>query len=268
MSNDYASLVLLTYKRPDFTDRTLTSLKAAKNHTPYELIVVDDGSRDGNWPMLLSALREREISSLVVNAGENMGVGVGINRGFMLGRGKYLVKLDADLLFKPGWLDAGAELLEAREDIATVGFFDYLNYVPGDTRFNHLEPIMVNGVQKGWIVDDYVGSAFMLRRRDYLKFGVENVRYNDWEDAHPQLTGEPRFVGFEEGSAAFAEDVAWKRKMTDLGFKHAITAPDYIHNFGFGVGNSTVVPSLDAEGKAVVQTISQQPLVFPGGARA
>lgn len=259
MSNDYASLVLLTYKRPDFTDRTLTSLKAAKNHTPYELIVVDDGSRDGNWPMLLSALREREISSLVVNAGENMGVGTGINRGFQIATGKYLVKLDADLLYEDGWLDAGVALLEADPGIATVGFFDYHNYVANDPRFNKVGPVVREGQTIGHYVDDYVGSAFMLRRWDFLTFGI---------DVLDPAAKESFWRGFPVGSAAFAEDVEWKQYMTKNGKRHAITDRDFIHNFGFGVGNSTVVPSLDAEGKAVVQTISQQPLVFPGGARA
>lgn len=266
-TNDFASLVLLTYHRPDYTERTLESLFAAKNQTPFELIVIDDGSRDANWTRLVQLLRERSLSFLGVNAGENLGVGVGINRGFGIARGRWLVKLDADLAFRDGWIDAGVELLERRSDIATVGFFDYHTYVPNDPRFNRMAPVLLDGVAKGWIVDDYVGSAFMLRRRDYLVHGIVDEEGVIEDGGMVGISHTPIWRGFEEGSAAFAEDVAWKKQMTDLGFQHAITAEDYISNYGFGVGNSTVVPALNPDGSAQVQKIANKPLLF-GGARA
>jgi glycosyltransferase involved in cell wall biosynthesis len=48
MDRNFASLVVLSYKRPEMLKRSLESLKANTN-VPYELIVVDDGSRDECW---------------------------------------------------------------------------------------------------------------------------------------------------------------------------------------------------------------------------
>lgn len=243
----FASLVVLSYKRPDLLDESLESLLKSAGRTPYEIIVVDDGSRDACWPLLQQLVRRQLISSLVINAGDNMGVGVGMNRGFALARGEWVVKLDADLLYTPGWLDEGVKLL-ANPQVAVAGFFDYRHYTADDTRFNRIGEIRNEaGELIGYEVDDFVSSSFMLRRADWLRFGVQD---GIWR-------------GFEEGSAAFAEDVAWKKKMQAAGFKLAITATDWQTNIGFGLGLSTVVTP-DAAGQPQVTPV-HGPLVFNQG---
>ncbi len=127
---NFASLVVLSYKRPDFLRRSLTSLgDKYAGKTPYEIIVVDDGSPE-NWEYLHQLMRLRLISSVVTNAGCNLGVGASMNRGFSVARGKWIVKLDADLEYRTGWLDAGILILEWFKDVGCVGFFDYNNTTP------------------------------------------------------------------------------------------------------------------------------------------
>jgi hypothetical protein len=96
-------------------------------------------------------------------------------------------------------------------------------------------------------VDDFVSSAFMIRRDDWLTHGVIDGKWR----------------GFEEGSAAFAEDVEWKKRMQAAGYLCAITTPDTMVNTGFGLGSSTVVVA-DDEGQPVVQAISSEPVLFGG----
>lgn len=257
---EYASLVLLSYRRPDFLEQSLRSLHQASNETPFELIVVDDGSRDACWPFLFQTLRQYELSTLVLNAGSNLGVGVGMNRGFALARGKWVAKLDADLEYQPGWLDAAVAVLERFPRVAVVGFFDYRHYNAADTRFNRLAPLAADGRTYGYVVDDFVGSGFLMRRADWLRYGVAGVDFQSVTNPVPNSL-QVAFVGFEEGSAAFAEDVAWKHKMQALGGQLAILDQDYVTNFGFGLGNSTVVVA-DEAGQPQVEKIHTQPLLF------
>jgi len=236
MTGQFASLVVLSYRRFQMLQRSLLSLKENTQGIPYELIVVDDGSRDACWPFLMQALRGQEISTLILNGGLNMGVGEGIFRGFAIAQGDYLVKLDADLLYRPGWLEAGVAILEAYSDVGMVGFFDYNHYVPGDARFEILDYGNTRGQQCAFVTD-FVGSAFLMRRETYAQYGP-----------------------IDRGSAAFAEDVMLKQRLQAAGLRLAITMPDMIENFGFGLGNSVVVQP-GPQGEPVVTPI-HKPLVF------
>lgn len=263
MTTDFASLVVLTYKRPDQTRASMESLLNTTYGTPYELIVVDDGSRDPNWPMLMQCARNQELSTFIVNAGRNMGVGHGFNRGFQVARGKWLAKLDADLEYKEGWLDQGVRILETFPGVGMVGFFDYKNYNPADTRFEKIDPLKIDDVVVGYTVTDFVGSAFLVRRDDYLRLGIEGI---DWQFRAGKLVAvatseSPKWIGMDEFSDAFAEDVMWKQRIQKMGYTLAITVPDTISNHGFGLGLSTVVVP-DHEGKPTVSKIAKEPLLF------
>lgn len=258
--NDYVSLVLLTYLRPDYTQKSISSLLSAKNKTPYELIVCDDGSRDANWTMLLQAARAKNLSSVFINAGQNMGVGTNMQRGFQASQGKYVCKLDADLIYKDGWLDSGVAILEKFPDVGVVGFFDYRNYTPDDDRFMPTGELRIDNNLVGHTVTDFVGSAFMIRRDDYLQYGVMGVEWHGGGMATIPDTTKLRWRGFETGSAAFAEDIEWKKRMESLGYKLAITYPDTMENIGFGLGRSTVV--VVENGKPVVTKVHPTPYLL------
>ncbi len=242
--NSYASLVVLSYHRLDYLKRTLQSLRRT---TPRcELIVVDDGSRDETWTYLFQKLRDGQISTLIVNGGPNRGVGEGIRRGWAVAGGDYLVKLDADLEFKPGWLEAGMWALDTHSDVGCVGWFDYHHYSPDDPRFNVLEDRdfqihEVGGVTYNVkIVDDFVSSAMIIRTTDYAQYGP-----------------------IDTGSAAFAEDVMFKQKLQANGLKLAILSPDMVVNLGFGLGKSTVVTA-NAKGEGVVTMVHPEPYLVGG----
>lgn len=237
-SNAYASLVVLSYHRPDYLAESLDSLREnSAVGIPYELIVVDDGSHDACWTYLMQCARQCLVSTVIINAGSNLGVGEGMRRGFDVATGDYLVKLDADLKYKFGWLAAGVKILEEDKETACVGFFDYRNYTPDDDRFNILERRKIGELEYG-IVDDFVSSAMIFKRDTFNKYGP-----------------------LDSGSDAFAEDVMFKRKLQENGLKCAITIPDYIKNIGFGLGRSEVV-KLGSDGKPQVTKISHRPLIF------
>lgn len=228
-SSKFASLVILSYKRPDMLVHSMQSLQA---HTPpAEIIVVDDGSRDECLIHIYKWLRQGTISTAILNGGPNRGVGEGMRRGFRLASGDYLVKLDADLEYRDGWLEKAMAALERYPDIGCIGWFDYHTYTPDDPRFNKLEERSLDGQHSIWIVDDFVSSAMMLRAGDYRAFGE-----------------------IDSGSEAFAEDFVYKNKLVAAGMKLAILSPDLIINHGFGLGKSTVVVPGD-DGKPHVADI-------------
>eukprot|EP01100_Stratorugosa_tubuloviscum_P015347 TRINITY_DN8754_c0_g1_i1.p1 TRINITY_DN8754_c0_g1~~TRINITY_DN8754_c0_g1_i1.p1 ORF type:complete len:336 (+),score=121.22 TRINITY_DN8754_c0_g1_i1:123-1130(+) len=81
-------------------DETLQHLNERKSKDPnftYEIIIVDDGSRDGTSRLVQDyALREGTESIRLLKLVQNRGKGGAIRRGVMCGRGRYVLFADAD----------------------------------------------------------------------------------------------------------------------------------------------------------------------------
>jgi len=242
---DYASLAVLSFKRPKMLQQSVQSLKQATFY-PHELIIHDDGD-DETWFFLQNMKWARELSTLIINTGMNMGVGEALHRCWSCAKGKYLVKLDADLLYHRGWLENGVRLLEKYDDIGALGFFAYTFPHPDfpitRNRKDPKKDTTLIEVREGEveIVHDFVSSAMLIRREHYEHYGLER------------------------GSKAFAEDVMLKRAMQADGLQMAITPIDWIQNIGFG--EKSVVAEIDeTTGRPTGRTtkIAQEPLLFSG----
>src|SRR5438105_12532712 len=84
--------------------RTLDALARQAVDLEFEVIVVDNGSRDAT-----PALAERsQIVSKVIRRRRGQGAGAARNEGAAAARGELLAFVDADCEPAPGWLAAGA----------------------------------------------------------------------------------------------------------------------------------------------------------------
>jgi len=226
-----ASLVVLSFNRPQFLHTTIASLKKNTKY-PYELIIVDDGSmEEENVEFLLRLYKAKELSCLILNAGKNQGVGASINKGFHCAHGKYLFKLDSDLEFKPLWLEKAVAILETFPEIGVLGLFKYW-YDPCDWRKMLIKEVTRDGLTIE-IHEDQVGSAMAFRREIYEKYG-----------------------DFIEGSWAFGEDYEYKMHLKKEGYWIALPKIDLVTNFGFG----EPFTSMRWKGKEV--GVSRKPLIF------
>lgn len=91
------SIVVVTYNSAADLPFLVNSLRAHTDE-PYELIVVDNGSRDGTREILAGL----EGSRVVLNQ-ENAGFPRATNQGIALARGEFLVLLNPDTAVTPGW---------------------------------------------------------------------------------------------------------------------------------------------------------------------
>jgi len=85
---------------------------------PYELIVVDDGSRDGTWP-LLERLHATEPHLRAVRFKRNFGQHPAMHAGFVRARGDIVVTMDGDLQNSPADLPKLVAAVEAGFDVAS-----------------------------------------------------------------------------------------------------------------------------------------------------
>jgi glycosyltransferase involved in cell wall biosynthesis len=106
-----ASVVIPARDAAATLPRTLDCLAAQRGAPEFEVIVVDDGSRDDT-----AALAERAGVRLVRGSGE--GSGAARNAGVAAARGRLLAFTDADCFPSPDWLAAGAGRLSEADLVA------------------------------------------------------------------------------------------------------------------------------------------------------
>ena len=103
----FFSVVIPLYNRADIVGDTIRSVRA-QDWQDFEIVVIDDGSRDNPAPVIeaIGDPRVRYIRQ------DNAGGGAARNHGIKAARGRYIAFLDSDDLFLPGKLSIMAQALK------------------------------------------------------------------------------------------------------------------------------------------------------------
>ncbi|XP_076910255.1 uncharacterized protein LOC143567832 [Bidens hawaiensis] len=141
----YISLIVPAYNEelrlPVALDETMNYLQERARKDPsftYEVIIIDDGSKDGTKRVAFDFVRKYKVDNVrVVLLGKNQGKGEAIRKGMLHSRGKLLLMLDADGATKVDDLEklenqilavakkkhqSDGDLSEAIQDIPIVAF--------------------------------------------------------------------------------------------------------------------------------------------------
>lgn len=176
----FVSVVIPLYNKEAYVRRAVESV-LAQTHADFEVVVVDDGSRDGS-AAVVRAIPDPRVR-LVSQA--NGGVSRARNAGVAAARGEWVAFLDADDEYEPAFLETAVRFIEAHADarLSLVG----ANYYIGDR-----SRVAVTGRATG--IHDFFdlfrhqsspnnSSTTMVNRRTFLAVGgfPEGVRqFEDW----------------------------------------------------------------------------------------
>lgn len=120
------SVIVPCYDKAPFVQATLDSVYA-QSFTSWELIAVDDGSRDGTADILRA-----QGARIVAVFGPNRGASAARQRGLELARGELVQYLDADDLLEPDALARAVGALDASgADVAYGGYEELVERAPG-----------------------------------------------------------------------------------------------------------------------------------------
>lgn len=98
------SIIIPVYQVEKYIDECLKSvIKALKGEDNIEVLLLDDGSKDGS--ALICKQFEQEYSFIRYFYSENCGVSKTRNKGLLLAKGKYVTFLDADDLLSIDFID-------------------------------------------------------------------------------------------------------------------------------------------------------------------
>lgn len=122
------SVIIPLYDKEPYVRRALSSV-AAQTFQDFEVIVVDDGSKDGGARVVESFIEESPAGARVrLLRQANAGPGAARNRGLREARGELVAFLDADDEWLPAFLEEGVSALDehgAGVASITLGYFEH-----------------------------------------------------------------------------------------------------------------------------------------------
>jgi GT2 family glycosyltransferase len=111
------SIIIVNWNGKSVLENCLASIYDNQPNIEFEVIVVDNDSRDDSVPMIQSRFPGVRV---VCNA-ENLGFAAGNNRGFALASGRYVLLLNNDTIVLSGALDDSVRFMNAHADIGALG---------------------------------------------------------------------------------------------------------------------------------------------------
>ena len=183
------SVVIPTYQRPDTLGRVLEALGRQADAPDFEVVVVDDGSRDATAGMLRSASPPYPFRFF---RQENSGPAAARNRGIEEARGRYVLFLGDDTVPEPALLSVHSRAhAEPRQHPAAV--LGYTTWPPERKVTPFLDHINEYGLQFGYrLIEDsesvpfnfFYTSNISLPRAVLLTAGLFDTTFPHaaWED--------------------------------------------------------------------------------------
>ena len=111
------SIVIVNWNGITVLRDCLASVYGISHESDFEVIVVDNDSRDDSVAMVR---REFPKVKILCNS-RNLGFAAGNNRGFASARGRHVLLLNSDTSVLPGALDKSVKYLDDHPDVAVLG---------------------------------------------------------------------------------------------------------------------------------------------------
>lgn len=195
----------------------LQSLRERADEASFEVIVVDNDSRDGSAEMV-----EREFAEIrLIRAGRNLGFTAGHNRALGERRGRDAFLLNPDAIVHPGAIRELVAYARAHVEVGILG--PKLLNPDGTLQYScRTFPNPVAAAFRG----TFLGRLFPKNRyvREYLMtdWPHDQPREVDWvSGAALYVKGEvmERVGLFDEGFFMFCEEVDWCKRAWEAGFR-------------------------------------------------
>lgn len=117
MSQPKLTVVIPCFNHGEFLPEAVASVIANTKRDDVEIIVVDDGSTDERTRTETDKLI---VQGIKVIRQENRGLAAARNAGILASRAQYIFPLDADDHIRPGCLDHGIRILDAKPEVGVV----------------------------------------------------------------------------------------------------------------------------------------------------
>jgi glycosyltransferase involved in cell wall biosynthesis len=205
------SVIIPTYNRAGIIGAALGSV-LNQTFTDYEVIVVDDGSKD-ETVAVTKAIAERSDRSIRVVEQPNAGPGAARNTGIAQANGEYVALLDSDDLWFPWTLKNFHEILKKFNDP------EFLCGVPVDVKQD--DPIVADGNQP--ITAEQYADFYSVPGNPFFRFTTSGVVI--------RKTALQQVGGFAGERINYEDLDLWMRLGTQRGFILITNPPQVVRRF-------------------------------------
>ena len=162
------SVLLPVFNAQDYLRESIDSI-LNQSFTDFELIIINDGSKDGSKDIIDSYADPR----IKVIDQDNAGLPVSLNRAIAIAKGKYLARQDADDVSLPNRLVEQVRFMESNPSCGLLGTWAQILEVntPTDRELNH--PSDNGEIQiKIMFYNCFVHSSVMIRKESLNVAGI------------------------------------------------------------------------------------------------
>lgn len=177
LSKPIVSIIIPCYNHGQYIEDAISSIKACNTKTLYEIIIINDGSKD---EYTLEILRKIEKQGFKVINQKNQGLAAARNNAIKEANGKYIIPLDSDNKLHKNYLDNAVFVLEQKPNIDVVYgnpiLFGDLQGVKKLAKFNF-------GLL---LVGNFIDACAVFRKEIWAKVGgydgnMPAMGNEDWE---------------------------------------------------------------------------------------
>lgn len=207
------SFVVPVHNRLDCTQAFIPSLLETTNSHSFELIIVNDKSKDGTHEFL-NGLEDPRIT--VLHNDEWSGYAISVNRGVRKARGSLLGLLNNDLILTRGWLEPMLDCYKERLRVGAIG--------------NIQRNLNTKRIDHAGIIFDLVGLP------DHYGKNYPFILPFDYKD-FPAVTAACMLIkkelfdemnGFDEGYLNGCEDVDLCLRLGERGYRNIVAGKSQI----------------------------------------
>jgi GT2 family glycosyltransferase len=203
------TVVIPNWNGEDYISECLDSLESQAFRN-FEVIVVDNGSKDNSLEIIKSKFPETIIKKLSYNTG----FAVAVNRGIKMSKAKYVVLMNNDTVADKNWLKALVDKMENSEygfAASKMLFYD---------KRTHINTAGDEITKYGW------AKQFGFGEKDGVRFGKDKEIFSASGGAviiRRELFDKVGY--FDERFFAYLEDVDWCFRAQTMGYKGV-----FVHN--------------------------------------
>ena len=114
------SIIIVNYNQKNFLKECLKNILEAKINLDYEIIIVDNNSRDSSKEFLTELSVKNDKIKIILNK-KNFGFAKANNQGIKKARGKYVLILNPDVIVLPGAIEQLYQFMETHPEVGIAG---------------------------------------------------------------------------------------------------------------------------------------------------
>lgn len=237
-NNKDVSIIIVNYNTCNLTRNCLKSIFEQTKDIDFEVIVSDNGSKDGSVEMI----KQEYPQVILIENNANLGFGAANNRGLKIAKGKYIFYLNSDTILLNNAVKYFVDYWENSQDKFRIGALGS-NLLNEKGEVIHSYGYFPKGWKEIWklikkINVVYIKKCLALFRIDY-KFLKQTKKYIRKFGEVEYITGADLFVKndksayFDERFFLYYEETNLEFKMMQMGLSRLlIDGPKIIHLCG------------------------------------